>query len=152
MNHKLAELIGPKLHHNPNKIIHNFSSYQLSEIERSLLYKGLNFALPPKKLKFENYLLLFEILFRNICDENQGNESRLHLKSKIKDVALSSVRFYNQKDHRFKNFSEEEYQAFLSLRKNNAIIIQKADKGNAVVLLDKSSYIKKWKNFLQTSL
>ena len=152
MNHKLAELIGPKLHHNPNKIIHNFSSYQLSEIEKSLLYKDLNFALPPKKLKFENDLLLFEFLFRNICDENQGNESRLHLKSKIKDVALSSVRFYNQKDHRFKNFSEEEYQAFLSLRKNNAIIIQKADKGNAVVLLDKSSYIKKWKNFLQTSL
>ena len=56
-HYKLAELMGSKLHHNPNKIIHNFSSYQLSEIEKSLLCKGLNFALPPKKLKFENYLL-----------------------------------------------------------------------------------------------
>ena len=58
---KLAELMGSKLHHNPNKIIHNFSSYQLSEIEKSLLCKGLNFALPQKNLKFENYLLPFEL-------------------------------------------------------------------------------------------
>ena len=140
-HYKLAELMGSKLHHNPNQIIHHFSSYQLSEIEKSLLCKGLNFALTPKKLKFENYLLPFELLFRNICDENQRNESILHLKSKIKDVGLSSFRLYNKKDHRFENLSEEEYQAFLSLSKNNAIIIQKADKGNTVVLLDKSSYI-----------
>ena len=81
-------------------------------------------------------------------DENQRNESILHLKSKIKDVGLSSFRLYNKKDHRFENLSEEEYQAFLSLSKNNAIIIQKADKGNTVVLLDKSSYIKKMEELL----
>ena len=62
-HYKLAELMGSKLHHNPNKIIHNFSSYKLSEIEKKLLCKGLNFALPSKKLKFENYLLPFELLF-----------------------------------------------------------------------------------------
>ena len=67
--YKLVELMGSKLHHNPNKIVHNFSSYQLSEIEKSLC-KGLNFALPPKKLKFENYILPLELLFRNIYDEN----------------------------------------------------------------------------------
>ena len=33
-HYKLAELMGSKLHHNPNKIIHNFSSYLLSEIEK----------------------------------------------------------------------------------------------------------------------
>ena len=91
----------------------------------------------------QDYLLPFELLFRDICDENQRNESILHLKSKIKDVGLSSFRLYNKKDHRFENLSEEEYQAFLSLSKNNAIIIQRAAKGNTVVLLEKSSYIKK---------
>ena len=140
--------MGFKLHHNPNKIIHNISSYQLSEIEMSLLCIGLNFALPPKKLKFENYLLPFELLSRNIYDENQRNESILHLKSKIKDVGLSSFRLYNKKDHCFKNLSEEEYQAFLSLSKNNDIIIQKVDKGYTVVLLNKSSYIKKMEELL----
>ena len=108
--------------------------------------QSLNFALPPKKLNTENYLLPFELLFRNTCDENQRNESRLHLKSKIKGVGLSSL--YNKKDHCFENFFEEEYIAFLSLSKNNAIIIQKADKGNTVVLLDKSSYIKKMEELL----
>ena len=113
-----------------------------------MLRKGLNFALPPKKLKFKNYLFPFQLLFRNIYDENQRNESILHLKSKIKDVGLSSFRLHNKKDHRFKNLSEEEYQALLSLSKNSSIIIQKADKGNTAFLLDKSSYIKKMKELL----
>ena len=65
-HYKFAELMGSKLHHNPDKIIHNFSSYQLSKIENSLLCKGLNFALPSKTLRFENYLLPFELLFRNL--------------------------------------------------------------------------------------
>ena len=43
-HYKLAKLMGSKLHHNPNQIIHNFSSDQLSEIGKSLLCKGLNFA------------------------------------------------------------------------------------------------------------
>ena len=107
--YKLVELMGSKLHHNPNKIIHNFSSDQLSEVEKSLLCKGLNFAIPLKKLKFENYLLPFELLFRNISDENQRNKSILHLKSKIKDVGLSSFRLYNKKDHHFEDLPEEEY-------------------------------------------
>ena len=88
--YKLAELMGSQLHHNPNKIIHSFSSYQLSEIEKSLLCKGLNFALPPKQIKFEYYLLRFELIFRNIYNENQRNESFLHLKIRVKDVGLSS--------------------------------------------------------------
>ena len=74
------------------------------------------------------------VLFRKIYDENQRNESILHLKSKIKDVGLSSFRLYNKKDHHIENLFEEEYEAFLWLSKNDDIIIQKADKSNTVVL------------------
>ena len=35
--------------HNPDKITINRSSYHLSDIEKAVLAKGLNFALPPKK-------------------------------------------------------------------------------------------------------
>ena len=55
---------------------------------------------------------------------------------------MSPFRLYNKNDHCFENLSEE-YQVFLSLSKNNEIIIRKADKANTVGLLDKSSYIKK---------
>ena len=52
------------------------------------------------------------------------------LKSKIKDVGLSSYRVYNKKDHRYENLSPEEYDAFVNLSNNRDLIIQKADKGN----------------------
>ena len=49
-NHKLAEFLGSKLQHDPKKVIHNYSSYDLLKVEISLLLKCLNFSLPPKKL------------------------------------------------------------------------------------------------------
>ena len=39
-----------KQQHDPEKIIFNYSSYVLSEAEKSLLRKGLNFSIPLKKL------------------------------------------------------------------------------------------------------
>ena len=54
--------MGGKLQHDPKKLIDNFSSYNLSKTETPLLLKGLNFSLPPKKLKFENHLLPFEFV------------------------------------------------------------------------------------------
>ena len=47
-NYKLSELLGSKLQHDSKKVIHNFSFYDLSQAEMSLLLKGLNFSLPPK--------------------------------------------------------------------------------------------------------
>ena len=89
-NYKLGELLGSKLQHDSKKVIH-YSSYDLSKATISLLLKGLNFSLPPKKLKFENHLLLFELLYRDVLhDENDINDSVIHLKSKIKDVGLST--------------------------------------------------------------
>ena len=49
---KISQLMGSKLKHNPEEVIHNFSSCNLSTMEKWLLCKGLNFALPPKDLKF----------------------------------------------------------------------------------------------------
>lgn len=63
--YKLAELKGSKLQYEPNKVIHNISSYPLFSVEQSLLCKGLTFALQPQKLKFENHLLPSESLFRD---------------------------------------------------------------------------------------
>ena len=60
-------LASPVRSHNPDKIIINHSSYQLSDIEKTVLAKGLNFALPPKKLNYADYLTPYE------CSEIQGN-------------------------------------------------------------------------------
>ena len=62
-----------KVSHDPDKIIFNYSSHELSKSEKSLLCKGLNFAIPPDKLEYSDYLLPFELLYRDIKDLNLPN-------------------------------------------------------------------------------
>ena len=47
-------------------IIHNFSSYTLSTHEKDLLVRGLNFALPPEKINYADFMLPFELLFQSV--------------------------------------------------------------------------------------
>ena len=147
-NYKLSELMGSELSHNPEDVIRNYSSYQLSEVEKSLLVRGLNFAIPPKKLKYQDYLLPFELLYRDIMNKDEVKESLVHLKARLKDIGLTSFRLYNKKDHRFENLEQSEYEAFLGLAANETIIIQKADKGNTVVIVDKEAYVQKMETLL----
>ena len=61
-------LASPVRSHSPDKIIINHTSHQLSDIEKTLLAKSLNFALPPKKLNNSYYLTPHEHLFRDITE------------------------------------------------------------------------------------
>ena len=55
-----------KTEKDPEKVIFNFSKYVLSDIEKKLLANDLNFCLPPKQLKYANYLVHFELFYRGI--------------------------------------------------------------------------------------
>ena len=46
------------------------------------------------------------------------------------------------------NLSKEELAALTNLSKNKDIIIQKSDKGNSAVIVDKDTYIKRMENLL----
>ena len=59
-------LASPIRSHNPDKIIINHSSYQLSDIEKTVLAKGLNVALLPKKLSYAYCLAPYKFLFRDM--------------------------------------------------------------------------------------
>ena len=74
-----------KVSHDHDKIIFNYSSHELSKREKSLLCKGLNFAIPSDKLEYSDYLLSFELLYRNIKDLDLPDEKTNFLKAKIKD-------------------------------------------------------------------
>ena len=52
--------------HDADKGIFNFSSHVLTDHERCLLSEGLKFAIPPKDINYANYLLPFELLYRDI--------------------------------------------------------------------------------------
>ena len=55
-----------KTGNDPENFIFNFSRYALSDIGKKLLGKVGNFLLPPKKLTYVEYLLHFELLYRDI--------------------------------------------------------------------------------------
>ena len=50
--------------HDPNKVISNFSSYELSDVEKNVLCKGLNFSVKHKPIEYSDFVLPFELLFK----------------------------------------------------------------------------------------
>ena len=102
--------------------------------------EGLKFSIPPKKLNYADYLANFELFYRSICNlDSISNEDLDFVKTKNKDDALISFRNYNTNLPR--NLSDEEFKALQKLQNTN-LVIQKSDKGNSVVILDKDVYIK----------
>ena len=99
--------------HNPDKIIINHSSYQLSDIEKTILAKGLNFALPPKKLNYADYLTPYELLFRDIKELSVDDSILERVKVDMKKICLSSFENFKFKDEL--NITPDELKALKDL-------------------------------------
>ena len=100
----------------PEKVLFNFSKATLNESEKVLSLCLL------KQLKYADYLLDFELFFRDICKlDILSNENLEFLKTKIKDVALSSLRYFNLNVPQ--HLSDSEFQALknLSSLKNKSL-------------------------------
>ena len=147
-NLKFAKLLEENVTHDPKQIIHNFSSHVLTPSQESVLIKGLNFSIPPKRLKYENFMLPFELLYRDIKNLDKKEEEMIFAKNELRGIAFSSFKIYNKKDHKFENITEMEHKAFLELVELDNVIIQKADKGNVIVIIDKTSYFGKMSSIL----
>ena len=109
-----------------------------------LLNFGLNFSLPPKHLDYVEYLVDFDLFYRNIRKLGiLSNENLDFVKTRTKEAALSSYRNYNNNVPQ--HLSKEEFLALQSLRKNKNIVNQKYNKGNSVGIVDKADYLDKIK-------
>ena len=59
------------------------------KVKKNLLCKGLlKFAIPPDKLEYSDYLLPFELFYRDIKNLDVTNEKSNFLKVKIKDCSF----------------------------------------------------------------
>ena len=121
--------------HDP-EVIFNFSSYELSSSDKDLLSKGLRFAIPPKQIDFSNFMTEFELLYIYLWQLKKKDS----FKTKLKDIVLSSFKFFSDNCKSENNLSAEEINSLKALMRNKDII-QKADKGNTVVITDKEKYI-----------
>ena len=148
-NDKLSKMLEDQPVHEADDLIFNYSNHELTPAQISILMKGLNFALPPKKLRHEDYLLNFELLYRNAFESKSVKPDELdEFKNKLRSLSLQSLKFYNRKKKKLENISEDEHNALLELASLNDIVIQKADKGNVIVLVNKSDYIEKMEAIL----
>ena len=125
-----------KTTHAPDKVIFNFSNYRLNNHEKSLLCKGLNFAIPPKNIKYSDYLLPFELLFGDVNSLNFSSFDKECVKCRLRDCAYSSFKQVSKISD--KNLPDEEIKALKNLIENKDLVIQKADKGNNIVTLNKN--------------
>ena len=62
---------------NPDDVIFNFSDRILTADEKSILSRGLNFALPKTKLDYCDFLVPFEILQRKLYHETDSAASNM---------------------------------------------------------------------------
>ena len=113
----------------------------MTDEEKNVLCKGLNFSVKPGWIEYSEFLLPFELLFRDIKREDLCNKDMSLIKARLLDTALTSYQNFSSDKDPPENLTPSEFKALKRLSKNKNIVIQKADKGNTVVILDKCSYI-----------
>ena len=109
----------------------------------------MNFSILPKNLNYADYCINFEMLFRSVkSDTNLPIGTLEFLCTRIKDIALTSFTEFTESRFRESNLSKEEHEWLTKLASNKDIIVQKSDKGNSIVILNKSDYTNKVKEIL----
>ena len=113
----------------------------MTDDAKSVLCKGLSFSNKPAFIEYSEFLLPFELLFRDIKREDLCTEGMSLIKTRLLDTALTSYQNFSSDRNPPKNLTPSEFKALKRLSRNKSMPIQKADKGNTVVILDNSSYI-----------
>lgn len=114
----------------------NLSSLELDPVVINVLSKGLGFALTPKNLPIEKMICNIEDGISNLTVEDK--------EALRQEISLIMRKAKTPK----RNLSKEEQKAFNSLRSNDKVVVLKADKGGAVVILDKEDYVCKMTDHL----
>ena len=121
-------------------IIHNFSSYVLSQQEEKALARGLDEYIPAKfdqrRIEVE-----FELFYQNVLPHtrNMTPENKTELKSKF----LNTFRNYSsiKEPYKYKEIVKR-------LADNKDICLLKQDKGKGIVIMDRTKYVEKCEEFL----
>ena len=91
-------------------------------------------------------MLPFELLYRDAHSLEVSNLDKEFIKSRLRDSAFPSYKGTGKTFE--KNLPKAEFDALKILLKNKDNMVQKADKGNTVVILNRKGYVCKMKNIL----
>ena len=96
--------------------------------------KGFNFSLKPGLIKYSEFLLSFELLFRDLKREDLRNENISLIKARLLDRALTSYQNFSIVRDPPDNPTTSEFKPLKHMVKNKNILIQEVDKGNIVTI------------------
>ena len=131
----------------PDKVIFNHSDRVLTEQEKFVLSRGLNFSIPQRKLNV-HFLISFELLHRKILEDPIAPASGIDkdfVKTRLKNIALSGYRNYTASPF---VFSSDHFKVLKNLKNDNSIFIIKPGKGNGVVIINRDDYWSKMESIL----
>ena len=121
----------------PKKVVKNISRRTLTDDEERVLALGLNYAVTPKQVPYQEIIMATEATARQL-----DAESAKKLRIGVSD-ALRTARPPPS------NLDKEMKKALKDLRMDEEIVILPADKGNATVVMDKSEYMTKMNRMLE---
>ena len=122
----------------PSKVIFNYSSKVLTQDEEELLALGLDYGLNPK-LKTAKYFLPFEKVANKVFTQNLPKEDYDRAIREIKHIAWKSYEHIKEKGTR-PVLTNAQKQCLVNLSKDKNILITRADKGKACVVMDRGKY------------
>ena len=125
-----------------DKWVINLSEKELTHEEKSLLQKGPKFAVTPATIPIKEY-----ISTTTVAALQAGELNGVDCSGPYHDVSRILNTFTNKLIHT--TITKSEHLALEDLRKDKGHIIVMADKGVALVVMDKTEYITKCEALLQ---
>ena len=122
------------------KVVYNNSSKELSPKQQKILELGLNFAITPKKFPLLEYIAATENLCQSL--EECGDDELIEKAQTIRNIVRNHIRKgvgMKIKD----NLSAEDTKILQDIMSDTSIIICPADKGKAIVIEDRDTYLVK---------
>ncbi|KAG1651055.1 hypothetical protein GQR58_027516 [Nymphon striatum] len=124
----------------PDLVIHNYCDIVLEPRVKFLLAFGLDFCLPIFKLDFYKYYSAFENMLNSIRTLNPSKFK--DVSKKVKEIANRHFHVFNPRKVFSSIVSHKDLKLLKQFGSNKDIVICKPDKGRAVVILNKTQYIK----------
>ena len=121
-----------------NKWVKNLSDRNLTDHEFTVLSKGGNFAIAPKKVPIDEYVAATEQAC--VLISNKGEKAAL--RGEISEI-LSSAKPPRS------NLTYNERIALRDLRSDDSIVLLPADKGKCTVVMNKAEYVEKMEEKLK---
>ena len=118
------------------KWVINLSSSPLTEVQASLLAHGPGYAVTPKLHTNGDYIVAIEKACRTM-EHNRAEELRAKIRGALSKTHLTRS-----------NINREEVQALVELKRDSSKVIIPADKGVALVIMDKPDYNTKAQDLL----